>query len=99
MSRTLKISTIHFKCGPPCTASPKKKRIGKAGSFVVLAAIGTGATLKFTTSPFKSGKKKIVLNSNKAVVEEVGSVTGTFPYSLSCTGCAGVVAPPSMIVP
>ena len=95
----LKISTIHFRCVPPCAASTKKKRIGKAGSIVVLAAIDTGVTLKFATSPFKSGKKKITLRANKAVVEKVGSTTGTFPYSLSCTACTSPAGPPEMIVP
>lgn len=95
----IKVSVIHYSCQSGCTPSVRKKRIGKAGSKVILAAIDTDVKLTFVDSPFQSGRKTFNLSANKAVVETVGSTTGHFEYGLSCSKCGAPAGPPEMIVP
>jgi hypothetical protein len=72
----------------------------KVGDVAVLLAIGTDATLRFTSgSPFASGATTVSLSDGMPDTEVIGHL-GTFPYKLSCRSCAGSPAgDPEMIVP
>ena len=90
-------NVIVYSCDPKCKPDIHDLKL-KRNSFVYLVADGTNVTLNFLTSPFNPPMPTVSIPTNTFVKLKIGMTTGTFTYTVSCTGCPSPMDDPSMIV-
>jgi hypothetical protein len=89
--------TIVYSCDPTCKPDVKNKTL-KVKKYVYLVADATDVTLQFTNSPFNPPDTTISIAADTVVKKKIGSTTGTFHYSLTCSNCRTPQDDPSMII-